>query len=156
MIFSKWLFPAGALGLLSVLLVGTSGCQSFSSSPASSLASVVITNVPMADVQTAVTNVFTTRQFIGGQSGTNQFTYKHPGSGMDNFAYGSYMFDHPVTIKVVVTTRQEATNEIVVGCNAWLVEADNDPVFEESHPVRSLRRGPYEELLKEIKTQVGE
>ena len=94
--------------------------------------------------------------FSGGKSRTNQFTYKRAGSSMDNLAYGSYMFDHPVTLKVVVTTRQQTPDLIVVGCNAWLVEAENDPVFQENHPVHSLRKGPYEELLKEIKMQVGQ
>jgi len=120
------------------------------------LAAVTITNRPMADVKTAVTNVFVARMFQGGQSGTNQFTFRRPASSMDNLAYGSYMFEQTVTVKVVVTTRQQTPDVIIVGCNAWLVKAENEPVFQEDHPVRSLGKGPYEELLKEIKKQVGE
>jgi hypothetical protein len=153
---SKRLCGVAGIGLLAVVLFGVAGCESFNSASSSYLTSVTITDRPMADVKTAVTNVFVARMFTGGQSGTNQFTYKRPGSSMDNLAYGSYMFEHPITVKVVVTTRQQATNVIFVGCNAWIVEAENDPVFQESHPVHSLRKGPYEELLKAIKAQVGE
>jgi hypothetical protein len=142
--------------VLAVIILGAAGCESFSSAPSGDLASVTISNRPMSEVQTAITNVFVARMFSGGKSGTNQFTYKRAGSSMDNLAYGSYMFDHPVTLKVVVTTRQQTPDLIVVGCNAWLVEAENDPVFQENHPVHSLRKGPYEELLKEIKMQVGQ
>jgi len=48
------------------------------------------------------------------------------------------------------------SSSIFVGCNAWLVEADNDPVFEDAHKVRQLRKWPYEQLLKDIQTQLGE
>jgi hypothetical protein len=152
----KWQIAVAGAGLLAVILLGAAGCESFDNPPTGSLASVTITNRPMPEVQAAVTNVFAARMFTGGPSGTNQFTFKRPGSSMDNIAYGSYMFDRPVTVKVVVTTRQQSPDEIIVGCNAWLVEAENDPVFQENHPVRSLRKGPYEELLKEIKTRLGQ
>jgi hypothetical protein len=153
--FKIWM-KALTLALPAALVIVTTGCQSFDEPATSNLASVTITNRPMADVQAAVTNVFVARQFTGGQSGTNQFTYRRPGSRADNIAYGSYMFDRSVTVKVVVTTQQQAAGEIVVGCNAWLVESENDPVFQENHPVRRFGRGPYEQLLKDIKTQVGE
>ena len=142
--------------LPAAVMLGTAGCQSFEGSPSGDLAAVTITNRPIADVKTAVTNVFVARMFQGGQSGTNQFTYRRAASRMDNLAYGSYMFEHPVTVKVVVTTRQQTPDVIIVGCNAWVVEAENDPVFQENHPVHSLRKGPYEELLKQIKAEVGE
>jgi hypothetical protein len=140
----------GALGLC------VAGCQSFSNVPSGNLASITITNQPMTNVVQAAAAVFATHGFSGGQTGPGQFTYTRLGSRTDNLAYGNSMFDELVTIKVVVVTRQLAPNSILVGCNAWLVEADNDPVFEDDHKVRQLRKWPYEQLLKDIQTQLGE
>ena len=74
----------------------------------------------------------------------------------NNLTYGSYMFDEIVTIRIVVTLRQIDPSSVVVACNAWMVEDANDPVFADSHPVRQLRKWPYEQLMKDIRTQLGE
>ena len=141
---------AGALGLCVI------GCESFSNVPSGKLVSITITNQPMANVVQATTAVFATHGFSGGQTGANQFTFTCPGSRSDNLAYGSYMFDEVVTVKVMVITKQLTTNSIYVGCNAWLIESANDPVFQDDHKVRMLRKWPYEQLLKDIQTQVGQ
>jgi hypothetical protein len=44
----------------------------------------------------------------------------------------------------------------VLSCDAALVEDQGDPVFQDSHPVRMLRKWPYEPLLKDIQAQLGE
>jgi hypothetical protein len=151
--FKRNLMAAALVGVLGLCVTG---CQSFSSLPPDNLTSVTITNQPMANIANAMAAVFAVHGFSGGQTGANQFTYTRLGSRSDNLAYGSYMFDEMVTIKVVVMTRQLTTNSILVGCNAWLVEADKDPVFEDDHKVRQLRKWPYEQLLKDIQTQLGE
>jgi len=141
---------AGALGLCAT------GCQSFNGPPPGNLASVTITNKAMADVATATAAVFAVHGFKGGQTGPGQFTYNRLGSRINNLAYGSYMFEEAVTVKVQVTLQQLTPNSILVGCKAWLVEADNDSVFEDSHKVRPIRKWPYDQLLKDIQTQLGE
>lgn len=141
---------AGALGLFAA------GCESFSNVPSGNLASVTITNQPMAKVVQATTATFVAHGFSGGQTGANRFSYTRLGSRTDNLAYGSFMFDELVTIKVVVTTKQLTPNSIYVGCNAWLIEGENDPVFQDSHNVRMLRKWPYAQLLQDIQAQVGQ
>ncbi len=66
------------------------------------------------------------------------------------------MFDEVVTLRVVVTVQQLDPQKIFVGCKAWLIEAEDDPVFADSHQVRKLRKWPYEQLLDDIKTQFGQ
>ena len=146
-------FTAAALASVLVLCAG---CQSFSNVPAGNLASVTITNQPMAKVVQATTAVFTAHGFNGGQTGANQYTFTCPGSRTDNLAYGSFMFNETVTVKVVVLTKQLTPRSIYVGCNAWLIEGENDPVFQDDHKVRMLRKWPYEQLLKDIQTQIGQ
>ena len=151
--FKRDLLAAGLAGVLGLCVTG---CQSFSNVPSGKLASVTITNQSMANIATAIATVFTSHGFSGGPTGANQFTYTCPGSRTDNLAYGSYMFDEMVTIKVVVTTKQLASNSIYVGCNAWLIEGANDAVFQDAHQVRQLRKWPYEQLLKDIQAQLGQ
>ena len=141
----------GALGLF-----GT-GCQTFNNnSIPDTLTSVTITNKSMADIDQAAAAVFASHGFSGGQTAPNQFTYSRLGSRANNLSYGSYMFDEMVTIRIVVTLRQISPTAIVVACNAWMVEAADDPVFADSHQVRQLRKWPYEQLMKDIRTQLGE
>jgi hypothetical protein len=148
----KWI----GLGVLAGLCVAVAGCQSFKSSGPGYLTSITITNRPMADVNNATVTVFTTHGFTGGQIGSGQFIFRRPGSAMDEVAYGSYVVKQAVTVKAQVTLQQLTPDSILVGCNAWLVKSENDPTFEESYPVRSIRKGPYDELLKDIQKQLGE
>ena len=145
-----------AWGGLTLAVLGATGCQTFNGPPPGNLATVTITNRPMADVANATAAVFATHGFEGGQIGPGQFTYNRLGTRMNNLAYGSYMFEEVVTVKVQVTLQQETSNAILVGCKAWLVEAENDPVFEDDHKVRPIRKWPYEQLLKDIQRQLGE
>jgi len=145
----------GFTTLLAAITLLSTGCQTFDDATPGNLASVQIVSQPMSAVKTAVTNVFTAHAFIGGSTGTNVFSYSRPGTSMDKLAYGSYMFDRPITVKVVVTTQQQNPEIIVLGCKAWIVEAENDPMFQEMHPVHSFSKGPYEDLLKEVRSQTG-
>src|SRR5690242_13755534 len=85
--------------LLAVALLGGAGCESFNATPSGNLASVTISNQPMAAVQSAVAAVFVEHGFTGGQTGVNEFTFSRLGSRTDDIAFGSYMFQEPVTVK---------------------------------------------------------
>jgi hypothetical protein len=148
----KWV----GLGILAGLCVGVTGCQSFKNSEPDYLTSVTITNRPMADVNNATVTVFTTHGFTGGPIGSGQFIFRRPGNAMDQIAYGSYVVQQAMTVRTQVTVQQMTPDSILIGCNSWLVKSENDPTFEESYPVRSMRKGPYDELLKDIQKQLGE
>ena len=142
--------------ILAGLYIGATGCQSFKSSSPDYLTSATITNRPMLDVTNTTVTVFITHGFTGGPTGPGQFIFRRPGSAMDQVAYGSYVVKQAVTVKTQVTVQQMTPDSILIGCNSWLVKSENDPVFEESYPVRAMRKAPYEELLKEIQKQLGQ
>jgi hypothetical protein len=148
----KWTW----LLLLAALYVGATGCQSFKPTGTDYLTSVTITNRPMMDVTNTTVTVFISHGFTGGPTGPGQFIFRRPGSAMDQVAYGSYVVQQAVTVKTQVTVQQMTPDSILVGCNSWLVKSENDPTFEESYPVRAMRKGPYEELLREIQKQLGQ
>jgi hypothetical protein len=142
--------------LASALLLLCAGCQSFNRPPANNLASVTITDRTMPQIATAIQAVFATHYFQGGQTGPYEFTYQRPGNRMNNLAYGSYFFDEKVTVRVVVNVRPVYGSQFLLSCNAALIEDEGDPVFQDTHNVRLLRKWPYEQLLLDIKTQLGE
>jgi hypothetical protein len=148
----KWVWPLLLVGLY----VGVTGCRSFKGTAPGYLTSVTITNRPMADVTNATVTVFTTHGFTVEQSGARQFVFRRPGNAMDQIAYGSYVVRQAVTVKARVTLQQTTPDSILVGCDAWLVKSENDPTLAESYPVGPMRKGPYEELLEDIKKQLNE
>jgi hypothetical protein len=148
----KWTW----LLLLAAFYVAATGCQSFKASSPGYLTSVTITNRPMIEVTNTTMTVFITHGFTGGPISPSQFIFRRPGNAMDQVAYGSYVVQQVVTVKTQVTVQQMTPDSILIGCNSWLVKSENDPTFEESYPVRAMRKGPYEELMKEIQKQLGQ
>jgi hypothetical protein len=71
-------------------------------------------------------------------------------------AYNNYTFDEIVTIRLVVVINKIDAGSTLVGCDAWLIEGADDPVFGDSHQVRHLRKWPYQQLLRDIQTQLGQ
>ena len=145
-------------GLCLLVCVGlcATGCQSFNGSSSDNLTSVIISGKPAADVTSAIQTVFTNHGFTGGQTGAGQFTYERPGSEADNLAYGNYMFHQQVTVRVVVTLDQTDASSMLLACNAWLVVAEGDMTAQDTHKVGQLEKHPYEQLLQEVKTRLGE
>ena len=143
------------LAVVPLLALGVAGCQSFNSPPENNLASVTIINHTLPQIAGAIQTVFDTHYFQGGQTGPNTFTYQRPGSRMNNLAYGSYFFDEKVTVRVVVNVQPVDGGRFLLTCNASLIEDEGDPVFQDTHHVRTLRKWPYEQLLNDIKAQVG-
>ncbi len=143
------------LALAAALLL-VAGCQSFTSPPANGLASVTITNRSLPQITAAIQEVFNTHYFEGGPMTPTTFRFERPGSRMNNLAYGSAMFNEKVTIRVDLQLELLPPDQAVLSCRAAMIEDASDPVFQEKYPVRSLRKWPYEDLLKDIKQQLGE
>ena len=143
-------------GLLLAVLLGNTGCRTVKGAPPGSLAAVTITNRSMTDVELAIVTVFFSNGYTGGASAAETYTFTKSGGEREKLAYGSSMFDHPLLVKVEVTTVQPDTNTVIVACKAWVIEAQNEMVFEETHPVHWLGRVPYEDLLKAVKTRLGQ
>jgi hypothetical protein len=142
--------------LLAALYVGASGCQSVNGPPPGNLASITITNRAMADVTQAIAGVFASHGFEGGQTGPSQFVYHRLGTRVNDLGYGSYTFEEMDTVKVQVNLTQPTPNTILVGCRAWLAEGDNDPTFGDGPMIRPLRKWPYNQVLQDIRTELGE
>ena len=154
--FSRFNFSRTGLGLLALLAVAVAGCQSYSGPPEKNVAAVTITNRSLADVQSAVTNVFTLHGFTGNRSGDNSFNFTRVAGFVDKMVYGSYVFTDTVSRKVTVTTQVLSDSSIAVTCQAWMDAAEDDPVFDGEHQLTPLKKGTYQSLLNKVKKQLGE
>jgi hypothetical protein len=151
--------PARAAAFAAVAALGlcVAGCHSVPSNPApDTQTSITLTNRSGAQIDQAVRTVFTAHGFQGGPSAPNAYTYQRLGSRQNNLAYGDFMFDELVSIRVVLTLQQLDALSTRLSCSAWMVEGADDPVFEDQQPPRKIRKWPYQELLGEIRGQLGE
>jgi hypothetical protein len=137
-------------------LLAAAGCQSFNRPPTNNLSSITITDRTLPQIAGAIQEVFATHYFTGGPTDPYHFTFQRPGTRANNLAYGSVMFDESVTVRVDVAIQPGEGAGMLVTCNAWLVEDEGDPVFEDPHKVRLLRKWPYAELMRDIRKQLGE
>jgi hypothetical protein len=142
--------------LLAGVWLAASGCQTYSGPPEKNIANVTIFNRMPDEVQKAVTKVFISHSFKSGLAAGGDLEFTRNGSGLDKLIYGSYVFTDTVTVKAMVMTRLQPDNSVVVTCSAWMFAREDDPVFEGELQMRPLRKGPYQQLLNEVKKQLGE
>ena len=141
------------LCLLGLLWLTASGCQTYQGPPEENLAVVTVANRTLAEVQAAVIKVFTAHGFSGGASDSTTLEFFCKGGRMDRMIYGSYLFTDTVSRKVAVTMRAQPNGDVVLTGSAWIVEAEENPVFTDDRQVHPLRKGPYQKMLEEAKEQ---
>jgi hypothetical protein len=145
----------GLLALTGIVAVGLfTGCQT--GTKTGTLASVVITNQPEPAIAQAIDAVFFSHGYSGGRIGPGQYSYHRTGTRSDNVAHNDFTFDEIVTIRVVVVINKINTGSTLVGCDVWLVEGMDNSGFGGGHEIREVRPGPYEQLLLDIQTQLGQ
>jgi hypothetical protein len=133
------------------------GCQSFSQGPADdSTASIKVFNRTPDQILTVTRRVFLAHGFYETAAAGNQITFERPGTTADKMAYGSYMFDQTVNLRVVVTINPIDNAYTLVGCKAWQVQRGAGGVIDETHEVRGFRKRPYKELMDKISEQLLE
>jgi len=141
---------AAAFGLM---LMAT-GCQRLGKNTPNTVATVIIPDQSMGRVAAATEIVFVKYKYQGGRTGTSQYTYQRLGSSMDAVVYGEWI-DRKVALKAVVTLNEVGTNSVRVTCDARMVSAPGDTVFEESFKVRGSDKKEIEEIMAEIAARAG-
>lgn len=145
----KWI---GTILLLGIVAVG-SGCQTQDGAAGRPMASVVITNQTLVNVQRAVAEIFAENGFLGGQSSANEFTFTRIGA---NPAGVANSLNDTARVKAVVTTSQAANGDITLACNAWLLDAATSLTFQSRRPTQAIRKWPYQQLLNEVKSDLAQ
>jgi hypothetical protein len=150
-------FGLAEMIVLAAIGLGVTGCQSFSQGPADdSTASIKVFNRTPDQILTVTRRVFLAHGFYETAAAGNQITFERPGTTADKMAYGSYMFDQTVNLRVIVTVKPIDSTYTLVGCKAWQIQSGGGGVIDDKHEVLGLRKRPYEDLMDKIKEQLLE
>ena len=139
------------------LLLAASGCQSpHSSTPSTRLASVIIKDRSMAQIESATQGVFLGHAYQVARPGSADLVFEKEGTSMNTLMYGDWT-PGKVWVRVKVYLRQLGSpNEILLECDAFMVNDHGDTRFEEEHKLSKMRRGTYQDLLEEVKKRVSQ
>ena len=140
--------------LLASLLVGLfAGCQSPNGTGSHRLASVMIKNRPVRDIEAATEIVFTEYGYKMQRTGPQRFTFEKEGTTMNQMAYGDWS-GKPVQVRVQLNIREVNATETLVECDAYMVASPGGGQFEEATKLSMFRKVPYQELLNDIKARL--
>ena len=144
--------------LLGVCVVlAAAGCHStHTSTPSTRLASVIVKDRSMAQVESATEAVFQGHAYQAARPGSADLVFEKEGSSMNTLMYGDWT-PGKVWVRVKVYLRQlSAPNEILLECDAFMVNNHGDVRFEEEFKLTKMRRGTYQDLLEEVKKRVSQ
>jgi len=129
-------------------LLAAVGCRA--TMPASaSFASVNIQNHTLEQIRDAAGVVFQAdgyRVLVNG----DQMRFEREGSRATQMAYGQWVGDGDVIVRVVANIVQLSANSYRLECKAYIVKSPGDPVFEEVIKLNNTRRLPYQDLLDKV------
>jgi hypothetical protein len=137
------LFVAGSL-LLSLFITG---CATHEKPPY--LASVEIQGNTPWQIITAVEKVFTDNGYHAAGNAGGRLLFEKPGSGMNKFAYGDWVGDTQVWIRVKLNIASIGEARHRLECVAVLVK-DKGGSTEEEIKISSMHHRPYQKLLDDV------
>lgn len=142
--------PALLLGLIWIV----AGCHSQPSVSSSRLASVVITNKPIAEVEAMTRTVFTEHGYQAARGKSSQLVFEKEGTGMNTLVYGDWS-SKKVWVRVKVYFQElNSAEQVLLECDAFMVGDHGDIHFEEEHKLTRVHRGRFQDLLNEVSQQL--
>ncbi len=140
---------------LAMLLCWASvGCHTTKEEEAGTLASVVLHGNTPGQISQATCAVFQAHGYRVAEAGPTKLTFEKKGSGMNNLAYGSWMKDDPVWVRVRAFIEPAGEMTFRLFCRAWVV-TDKGSAMEEEIKVRHSHHRPYDALLNEVAERLG-
>ena len=138
------------LPLLGPILLISAGCHSPHATSSSRLASILINDRPLPQIEAVTQAVFREKGYQVSRRQPGQFVFEKAGTSMNTFVYGDWS-DQKVWVRVkLYLTKLGNTQQVLLDCDAYMVNEHGDPRFEEEHKLTRMRRGRYQELLETI------
>lgn len=132
------------------LLVGAAiGCQSDKHAISGKFAAVVLSGNTPGQIRDAAVTVFLNNDYKVRRTDPNAMVFEKQGSRMNNFAYGNWVGDTPIWIRVKSSVVPVGDMSCRLECTAYLVR-DIGGASEEELPVNSLHKRPYQKMLEEV------
>jgi len=133
---------AASLGLL--------GCKSLSKPDSASFASVRIQGSTPEEIRDATVAVFKQDGYQAVRTVPPDLVFEKEGSRWDRIAYGSWVDDAPVAIRVKASIVPLSEGAFRLQCTAYMVRSKGDPVFEDEVRLRNNHSKPYQALLDKV------
>jgi hypothetical protein len=145
------------LQLTTVALVfALSACRSPEAARSDTLAAVEIKGHTTMEVARTISEVFQAAGFEAVPLRPNndlKMQFDKPGNTGDAVMYGDWSFKK-VWYRARVTIKRPSENTHLVTCDAFRINEHGDPHFEEEHKLSALKRGPYQDLLDQVKARL--
>ena len=144
--------------LASMLLATAStaliGCKSPAKPESASFASVQIQDHTAEQIRAATVVVFQQDGYTPVDVGRAGMVFEKQGSRWDKIAYGSWIDDSGVWVRVRVSVVPLSEGVFRLQCQAFRVRDKGDAVLEEQVRLRNNRGKPYQALLDKVLGQL--
>ena len=140
------------LGLCAILigLALGSGCASAPNKTGSPrLASIISTNHTPEQIDKATEKVLGSHGYALKKRLEAKLVFEKPGTFMNNLAYGDW-YGGGIWDRIAVYQKPLERDQILVDCDAWMVQEPDDPFFQKARPMGNGRRSYYQGLLDEV------
>jgi len=137
------------LPMLALCLCMAAGCKSTNKSPTGGFASVVIRGNTPGQIRNVATEVFKENGFKNTSPRPDEMLFEKEGGKMSNIAYGNWISDTPVWIRVKAAVVSAGELSYRLECRAYVVR-DRGGSTEEEIPMGRLKAGHYQKILDEV------
>jgi hypothetical protein len=135
--------------LLALCLGAAAGCKTSDKSVTASFASVVITGSTPGQIRNVAVQVFDDNGYKVAQRDPRKMVFEKEGTRMENLAYGTWLNDKPVYIRVKASVVSAGEKSFCLQCMAYMVQ-DINTSTEEEIAVKHYNRKPYQKLLDDV------
>ena len=140
------------LGIISTVLVG---CSSMDKPASASFASVRIQGHTAEQIRGATVVVFQQDGYVAANVSGAEMVFEKEGSRWDQIAYGSWVNEAPVWIRVRVSMVSLSADLFRLQCQAYKVRNKGDPLAEDQIVIRNRNSKPYQTLLDKVLGQLN-
>ena len=140
--------------MIVVLALSGAGCRTTDSSSPARFASVIISGNTPGQIRDAAVEVFGENGYREATTDPAGMVFEKEGSSMNNLAYGSWLGDSRVWIRVKAGVTTTGERRSLLECSAFLVR-DIGSAAEEELPVRGMHRGQYQKLLDQVASRLN-
>lgn len=141
------------MSLLALVTLAGWGCKSTGGSSHGDAAWVEVRGRSADDIREATADVFRKAGWLATSATASELVFDRQGSTMSTVLYGGWM-DGPVWYRAKVTLTERSGEVWLLRCRGFRLEDRGDSFFERAKELRS--RKPYQELLDQVKAQLGQ
>jgi hypothetical protein len=130
------------------------GCKSLHKPATASFASVQIQGHTAGQIRAATAVVFQQDGYAAVDVRRPEMVFEKEGTRWDQIAYGSWVNEAPVWLRVKVSLVPLAGDSVRVQCQAYKVRNKGDPFVEDEVRINNTHSKPYQTLLDKVAGQL--